>query len=168
VADNESALSLRAGGPRLSGRCETTPERVVEALSLTSAHRADSLDAPVAVDDNQLPRLATLAHDEPGYLEAERAADIDRLLSRLAAREQAIVRLRFHHDLTQREIADRVGLSQMHVSRLLRSALDELRGLVEQEGRSAAGARVPRRATRQGIATDGLPGTAVRARRAGN
>jgi RNA polymerase sigma-B factor len=117
----------------LAERCEETPEHVVEALNLTSAHRADSLDAPMTAGEDREPRMATLAHDERGYIEAERAADVDRLLASLPAREQAILRLRFHEDLTQREIADCVGLSQMHVSRVLRAALDELRTLVETD-----------------------------------
>jgi len=123
----------------LAQRCETTPEHVVEALSLGSAHRADSLDAPTGTDEERQPRMATISYDESGYADAERAADVERLLTTLPAREQAIVHLRFHQDLTQREIADRVGLSQMHVSRLLRSALDDLRQLAEvDDGRVAS------------------------------
>jgi RNA polymerase sigma-B factor len=122
----------------LAERCETTPEHVVEALSLGSAHRADSLDAPTGTDDDRQPRMATIPYDESGYAEAERAADVERLLRCLPRREQAIVHMRFHNDLTQREIADRIGLSQMHVSRLLRAALDDLRRLAEAEDRAAA------------------------------
>src|SRR5215218_7711935 len=122
----------------LAERCETTPEHVVEALSLGSAHRADSLDAPTRTDgDDSETRMATISYEESGYAEAERAADVDRLLSTLPARERAIVQMRFHNDLTQREIADRVGLSQMHVSRLLRAALDDIRRLAEADDRVA-------------------------------
>ena len=132
IANTTEALSPELGRAptvqELAERCQATPEQVVEALGLSSAHRADSLDAPAGAGagEEQQTRLGTIAHEDSGYIEAECAADVDRLLSHLPAREQAIVRLRFHHDLTQREIADLVGLSQMHVSRLLRSALDEL------------------------------------------
>ena len=79
------ALSLTLGRAptveELAERCETTPEHVVEALSLGSAHRADSLDAPTGRDDHLWPRIATISYDEPGYAEAERAADVERLLA---------------------------------------------------------------------------------------
>jgi RNA polymerase sigma-B factor len=64
--------------------------------------------------------------EDPGFAHVERVTDIDRMLSRLPEREERIVRLRFEQDLTQREIAEQVGLSQMHVSRLLRDALTTL------------------------------------------
>ena len=80
-----------------------------------------------------------MAVEDDGFGRAERTADLDRLLSRLPPREQRLLRLRFYEDLTQREIADQLGLSQMHVSRLIRlaiTALSELAG--EPEARRAA------------------------------
>ena len=68
-----------------------------------------------------------MACEDDGFGRAERTADLDRLLARLPPREQRLLRLRFFDDLTQREIAERLGLSQMHVSRLIRLAIDELR-----------------------------------------
>jgi RNA polymerase sigma-B factor len=110
----------------LAEHCETTTERVMEAHAVATAHRADSLDAPVTDGHDRLARVQTLAQDEAGFAQAERTADLDRLLAALPQREQLILRLRFREDLTQREIADRVGLSQMHVSRLIRAAIDQL------------------------------------------
>ena len=65
--------------------------------------------------------------DEPGYRQAEHAATVERMMSVLSDREREILRLRFAEDLTQSEIGDRVGLSQMHLSRLLRQAVARLR-----------------------------------------
>jgi RNA polymerase sigma-B factor len=57
---------------------------------------------------------------------------VDQLLDTLPDREAAILRLRFYGDLTQSEIADRLGISQMHVSRLMRRCLDSLREHLER------------------------------------
>ena len=61
---------------------------------------------------------------------AELRVALERILETLPEREQTIVRLRFFDELSQSEIADQVGISQMHVSRLLRRSLDELRTLL--------------------------------------
>ena len=57
---------------------------------------------------------------------------VDQLLETLPEREAAIMRLRFYDDLTQSEIAERLGISQMHVSRLMRRCLDDLREVLER------------------------------------
>ena len=62
--------------------------------------------------------------DEEGYAAAEARATIDAGLADLPARERIILHLRFEEGLTQSQIADRVGISQMHVSRLIRRALE--------------------------------------------
>ena len=68
-----------------------------------------------------------LGGDEPGYRQAEDSATVESVASVLSDREREILRLRFEEDLTQSEIGDRVGLSQMHISRLLRQAVARLR-----------------------------------------
>jgi RNA polymerase sigma-B factor len=103
----------------------TTIERVLEARATTTAHRAISLDAPTD-HANEQPRSAAIAREEPGYERAETAADLERLLSQLNERERLILRLRFEDDLSQREIGERLGISQMHVSRLIRTAITSL------------------------------------------
>ena len=75
-----------------------------------------------------------MAVEDDGFGRAERTADLDRLLARLPLREQRLLRLRFYEDLTQREIAERLGLSQMHVSRLIRLAIAALSELSERAG----------------------------------
>lgn len=110
----------------LARQCEVSVEAVLEALAAGSAHYADSLDRPSS-DDEDTSRGELIGTEDDGYERAEYAADMERLMRRLTERDRQIVRLRFGHDLTQREIAARVGLSQMHVSRLLKDAITTLR-----------------------------------------
>ncbi len=71
--------------------------------------------------------------DDPGFRIAEHAATVERLMVVLTEREREVLRLRFGEDLTQSEIGERVGVSQMHVSRLIRQALGRLRAEAEDE-----------------------------------
>jgi RNA polymerase sigma-B factor len=109
----------------LAAHCGTTTERVLEARATATAHRAISLDAP-SNDDDEDPRSIPVAHEDLGFDRAEQAADLDRLLAPLSERERLILRLRFEADLPQRVIGERLGLSQMHVSRLIRTAIARL------------------------------------------
>jgi RNA polymerase sigma-B factor len=105
-----------------------TIEEVLEAHEAAAAHRAYSLDRPGSDDDQDGPHVIdTLGGEEPGYLQAEHSATLEPMMSALSDREREILRLRFVEDLTQSEIGDRVGLSQMHISRLLRQAVARLR-----------------------------------------
>jgi RNA polymerase sigma-B factor len=115
----------------LARRLDTDAERILEARRLRTAHRPASLDVPLA-DDGDLTLVETLATDEDGFERAEDAADLDQLLAALSDRERTILHLRFREDLTQREIARRVGLSQMHVSRLINSSIAELSRLASR------------------------------------
>jgi RNA polymerase sigma-B factor len=105
-----------------------TIEQVLEAHEAAAAYRADSLDRPGSADDQDATRVGdTLGGDEPGYRQAEDSATVESMVSVLSDREREILRLRFEEDLTQSEIGHRVGLSQMHISRLLRQAVARLR-----------------------------------------
>jgi len=112
-------------------RCDESVEHVLEALSSASAHRADSLDRPAGTEEGSDPYGSLIGSSDDGFERAEQAADIDALLSRLPEREQAILRLRFHDDLVQRDIAARMNLSQMQVSRLIRDSLATMRAQAE-------------------------------------
>jgi RNA polymerase sigma-B factor len=121
-------------------RC--TSEEVLEALAVTGAHRAASLDAPTRADDETEIALGeTLGAADDGLAVAELRADLSALVARLPAGERTALRLRFEHDMTQAEIAAILGVSQMQVSRVLRRALERLRRLHGVEsppaGRSA-------------------------------
>lgn len=101
------------------------PEDVVEALEAGRAFASVSLDAP---PDPERPSAGAGA-DDPGFARADDRALVEGLLARLPAREQEVLRLRFFEHRTQNEIAARVGVSQVHVSRLLARSLATLRAL---------------------------------------
>jgi RNA polymerase sigma-B factor len=109
----------------LASRADVSTEQVVEAIAAGSAHHPDSLDRPLS-EDGDLAIDVVAAHDDPGFDRAENAVVVDGLLATLSEREQEILRLRFEHDLTQAEIGRRLGVSQMHVSRLIRQSISTL------------------------------------------
>jgi RNA polymerase sigma-B factor len=108
----------------LAQRANATTEEIVEALAAATAHHPDSLHQPVGDEGDEA--INFLAAEEPGFGHVDDAAFVDGLLDTLSQRERTILRLRFEHDLTQTEIGDRLGISQMHVSRLIRQAIAEL------------------------------------------
>jgi RNA polymerase sigma-B factor len=111
----------------LAAEVEVSEEEVLEALEAGQAYRFASLDAP-APGDGEGESLATrLGQDDPGMLGAEQRATLSPLLDTLPEREQTILHLRFFEGLTQSEIATRLGISQMHVSRLLARSVAQLR-----------------------------------------
>jgi RNA polymerase sigma-B factor len=103
-------------------------EDVLEAMEAATAYETTSLDAPRpgAEDDGGWTYGDSLADEDPGFELVELGETLRGTLSALPERERLILRLRFECDMTQAEIAERVGVSQMHVSRLLRRSLDRL------------------------------------------
>ena len=93
-------------------------------MDAAQAYRADPL-AEGGADRPPSPAETTTEDDEFARVDARDL--VERLVGRLPPREQLIVRLRFHEEMTQADIASRLGISQMHVSRLLRQSLDTLR-----------------------------------------
>lgn len=116
--------------PEVAERVGCSEEDVLEALEARTAYRLASIDAPVGDDDNDAGMQIGGADD--GFGRVEHRAVLERLISRLPARERLIIHLRFNEELTQAEIAERVGVSQMHVSRLLSASLQKLRGWAEE------------------------------------
>jgi RNA polymerase sigma-B factor len=106
-----------------------TVEEVLDAMEAGGAHRALSLDAPTGSDDEGAPSTIVdqLGDEDQEISRARDRATIARLSQVLDEREREILRLRFEEDLTQTEIGERIGVSQMHVSRLIRSALTRMR-----------------------------------------
>lgn len=110
----------------LAHRMRLSLEDVVDALQACQARDASSLDRPRTVGEESDTVADTLGDDDPEYERVEQAVTAERLLTHLDEREREILRLRFHEDLTQSEIGERIGCSQMHVSRLVRGALAKL------------------------------------------
>jgi RNA polymerase sigma-B factor len=114
----------------IAEECEATTERVLDALEAHSAYRPRSLSQPLRPgDDESAPDIAT---DEPGYGLAEDRSVVAEGLRALPPRERVILHLRFEKGLLQSEIAARVGISQMHVSRLITRSLETLRRIAEE------------------------------------
>lgn len=113
----------------LADALNLTSEEVLLAMEAAAAFESTSLDEPHGnVGDSREPAYAnSLATEDERFELVEHGAAIAPNLARLDHRERSILHMRFADDLTQSEIADRLGLSQMHVSRLLRRSLEELR-----------------------------------------
>src|ERR671910_1074752 len=102
-------------------------EQVLEAQEAAASYEAASLDAPAARDDDESASLVELLGSEDSAYElVEDLEAIARTWKELPDVERSVLELRFMHDLNQREIGERIGYSQMHVSRLLRRALNRL------------------------------------------
>ena len=120
----------------LATETQVSEEDVLEALEAGQAYRFASLDAPgggSGDDDSDSTMGSMLGSEDAALADAERRAALAPLLSKLAPREQMILHLRFFEGLTQSEIATRLGISQMHVSRLLARSLAEMRAAADDE-----------------------------------
>jgi RNA polymerase sigma-B factor len=107
-------------------------EDVVEALQARHAKRSDSLDEPQHLDDDSRATVGDcIAVDDVGFSLAEQRADLGMLMRCLTRRERLALYWRFEQDVTQEEIGKRLGISQMQVSRILRSSLERLRKLAK-------------------------------------
>jgi RNA polymerase sigma-B factor len=106
-------------------------EEAIDALDSMNAYSTRSLQAPF--DDGSDDSLTEkLGEEEIGYAEIEDGALVEAGLDALDERERRIVELRFFEEMTQSQIASEIGISQMHVSRLLRRALVTMRGRIEE------------------------------------
>jgi RNA polymerase sigma-B factor len=114
-------------------------EDVLDARAATARCRGASLDAPR--DEDGYTFLEAIASEEDGLEQAEARADIAALMDGLSARSREILLLRFAEDLSQAEVGKRVGLSQMHVSRLERQAVAQLREQAESRRQQVCLAR---------------------------
>ncbi len=111
----------------LATELEVSEEDILEALEAGQAYRFVSLDAPAPSEAADEPLGARLGAEDAELAGAERRVDLAPLLATLPPRERMIVHLRFFDGLTQSEIAHRLGISQMHVSRLLARSVAQLR-----------------------------------------
>ncbi len=110
-------------------------EEVVETLESSYATNYLSLDNvyPDSQEDHGFCLLDYLGDEDDDYSLAEDRDTLARVISRLTEREQKVIYMRFFHGMTQIEIAQELGISQMHVSRLLRKILDKMRGDIALE-----------------------------------
>ena len=118
----------------LMERLGVTPEELTEARQADMVFSAYSLDAPLADRDDPAHLGDVLGEEDPEF---DRAVDMESVATHwaeLPEREQRILVMRFYGNLTQAEIGARLGISQMHVSRLLARALTHLRSKLTDGG----------------------------------
>jgi RNA polymerase sigma-B factor len=116
----------------IAAHLQVTEEDVLEGLEGARAYNATSLSTPISADGST--ELGdTLGGDDHEYELAETRVALGPALATLDEREQKILTLRFYGNLTQSQIAEVIGISQMHVSRLLTKALTKLRGQLSED-----------------------------------
>ena len=128
---NEAASAATGASPTASEIAERAGidiEDVIEAREAYQALHADSLDQPrqSGDDDGHAALVDTIESRDAGFRQAFDRVLLDSLLETLDERDRTIVRLYHLEELTQSEIGSRLGLSQMHISRLLRQATEKL------------------------------------------
>jgi RNA polymerase sigma-B factor len=127
LEDQTARLGRSPTIPELAEAAGVTEEEVVEAIEAGRAYSARSLTSSPELDgESDVELIDLLEVDEPGYEEVENRELLASGIEALDERERRILRLRFVDGLTQSQIAVEIGVSQMHVSRLIRRALETL------------------------------------------
>jgi RNA polymerase sigma-B factor len=145
TAELTEELARMPTAGELAERLEISVEDVLEAIEASHARRTLSLDAPGRTDDEEAgPAVDRLPSREPGYDRVE--ADLASRSADLDDREWEVLRMRFVDEMTQSEIAERFGVSQMQISRISRRALWKLLSAVRGEDDDGASPRSAPRA----------------------
>jgi RNA polymerase sigma-B factor len=111
---------------------DESPEAVLEAMEASIAYDSVSLDTPRTSDeDDGDTYVDTMGAIDERFEMIEYTSAIGPTMRALPERDRLVLKLRFEDDLTQLEIAERIGVSQMHVSRLIRRALQRLRTVAD-------------------------------------
>jgi len=116
----------------------TEPEHVLEALQARSGRGTLSLHAPSSQESDAASLEDSLGCDDTGFDRAESRAVLDGLCVGLSVRAREVLRMRFEEDLTQAEIGERLGVSQMQVSRIIRQTIARLHHVAEHHERLTA------------------------------
>ena len=128
VSDLDHELHRKPTVEEISAKLGVDEEDVLEALEASGAYRATSLQTPWPGAEGSGETLAdSIGTEEHGLAAAEDRATIERLMRVITPREREVLHLRFAEDLTQAEIGERIGVSQMQVSRIIRQSVARLR-----------------------------------------
>jgi RNA polymerase sigma-B factor len=127
--------------PELAKAAGVTEEEVLEALESGRAYSSLSLSVGGGGDDDDLDPLESIGTEEHQYEVSEDRAVLAPGFKVLDERERKILQLRFFEGLTQSQIAQQVGISQMHVSRLIRRSLEKIRETIDVDEETLAGGR---------------------------
>jgi RNA polymerase sigma-B factor len=143
VQDAQESLTSKTGRPptvnELAEYLELPVEEILDALETAAAHHSASLDAPRDDGDDDSGTLAdAFGGEDRRYELIDETVTVSAAARSLPVRERGVLALRFVHDMTQTQIAQEIGVSQMQVSRILRGALNRLRELTETPRQTAA------------------------------
>jgi RNA polymerase sigma-B factor len=119
----------------IAQRLKVSEEDVLEAMEMGPAHTPLSIDATIGSEGEDGGRQVseTIGGEDANLDRVEMRDVLERAMQHLTPRERAIMAMRFYDEMSQSEIAKRLGISQMHVSRLQRAALDQLRQYLPKE-----------------------------------
>jgi RNA polymerase sigma-B factor len=115
----------------IAAKLEVEPAAVLEVMEAGHNRRPLSLDRPVGGEEDETPASEWIGDSDQNFELVEDRITLEDVLPQLDARERLVLRLRFVDDMTQSQIAERIGHSQMHVSRILRRTLERIRDEVE-------------------------------------
>lgn len=135
IAELSADLERSPTVAEIASTIDVTEVEVLEAFEATAARRTVSLDQPGGAADlgDEMPLAERVGREDPGFELVEDRVTIGAGAGALSDIEREVLELRFAEDLTQSKIAERVGYSQMHVSRILRRALEKLRQATSPE-----------------------------------
>ncbi|HEX5610793.1 MAG TPA: SigB/SigF/SigG family RNA polymerase sigma factor [Solirubrobacterales bacterium] len=121
----------------IAAKLEMDPTDVLEVLEANHNRRPLSLDRPVGGEEDESPASEWVGDEDENYELIDDKLALEGVLPHLDERERLILRLRFVEDMTQSQIAEQIGHSQMHVSRILRRTLERIREEVAEQGAAA-------------------------------
>ena len=125
--------------PEIAERLEVDPTDVLEVLEANHNRRPLSLDRPGPSDDaDESTPAEWLGSEDEGFELIEGRIALEEAIPHLSERERLVLRLRFVEDMTQSQIAERIGHSQMHVARILRRTLERIRAEVAEQSEAAS------------------------------
>jgi RNA polymerase sigma-B factor len=135
LADLPSKLGHSPTVQEIAERIEATDEEVLEAMHAAQGHHAVSLDASSSLGDGDDPGPLRdrIGEEDLSFETVEYGEAIGPVLEQISERDRKVLHLRFVEDMTQSEIAEQVGVSQMHVSRILRATIEKLRKQIPEE-----------------------------------
>lgn len=127
------ALGRSPSVDELARHLQIDRDDVFRGMAASAAYNVGTLDAGTAGDDTDVApdRQGALATDDRGFDDTDDRQVVNELLDRLPEREREIVRLRFYERMSQSEIGEAIGISQMHVSRLLRRSFTQMREWID-------------------------------------
>ncbi|MDQ0418424.1 RNA polymerase sigma-B factor [Croceifilum oryzae] len=114
---------------------DVTPEEVLETMEMGRSYQAVSVDSPIEAssDGSQVTLLDLVGNEDRGYDQVDQKMLLQKAFHVLNEREKEILQLTFFENLSQKQVGDQLGISQMHVSRLQRRALTKLRQAIRME-----------------------------------